>query len=187
MSWIEDSRVGMICRKLQFFLHRSQLERDLAEEIRLHAELKTLHNAAEGMPLEDSAFAAAPPVGNLTQLSAKQSRQSWGFPSVESIVQDIRYGVRGLRNAPGFSVVALVTLALGIGATTAIFSVVNSVLLRPLPYKDSTRLVNIWTVTPLFPEFQMGQSIPNLDDIRSRAHSFDIIAAVQSGRSSADW
>ena len=109
------------------------------------------------------------------------SRQSWGFPTLESIVQDIRYGVRGLRNSPGFSLVAIITLSLGIGATTAIFSVVNSVLLRPLPYKDSARLVNIWTVTPLFPGFEMGQSIPNLDDIRSRAHSFDSIAAVQSG------
>ena len=109
------------------------------------------------------------------------SLQSWGFPNLESIVQDIRYGVRGLRNSPGFSLVAIITLSLGIGATTAIFSVVNSVLLRPLPYKDSARLVNIWTVTPLFPGFDMGQSIPNLDDIRSRAHSFEIIAAVQSG------
>ena len=181
MSWIGDSRVGIIWRKLQFFLHRSQLERDLAEEIRLHAELKTLNNAAQGMPLEEAHFAAYRQLGSLTQLR-EASRQSWSFPSLESIVQDIRYGVRGLRDAPGFTAIALITLAMGIGATTAIFSVVNAVLLRPLPYKDSTRLVNIWTVTPLFPEFQMGQSIPNLDDIRSRAHSFDTIAAFQGGQ-----
>ncbi len=181
MSWIGDSRAGIIWRKLQFFLHRSQLERDLAEEIRLHAELKTLNNAAQGMPLEEAHFAAYRQLGSLTQLK-EASRQSWSFPSLESIVQDIRYGVRGLRNAPGFTVIALVTLAMGIGATTAIFSVVNAVLLRPLPYKDSTRLVNIYTVTPLFPEFQMGQSIPNLDDIRARAHSFDTIAAFQGGQ-----
>ena len=181
MSWIGDSRVGIIWRKLQFFLHRSQLERDLAEEIRLHAELKTLNNAAQGMPLDEAQFAAYRQLGSLTQLQ-EESRQSWSFPSLESIVQDIRYGARGLRNAPGFTAIALVTLAMGIGATTAIFSVVNAVLIRPLPYKDSTRLVNIWTVTPLFPEFQMGQSIPNLDDIRSRAHSFDTIAAFQGGQ-----
>jgi putative ABC transport system permease protein len=110
------------------------------------------------------------------------SLQSWGFPTLESIVQDIRYGVRGLRNSPGFSLVAIITLSLGIGATTAIFSVVNSVLLRPLPYKDSARLVNIWTVSPLFPQLRMGQSIPNMNDIRSRARSFEQIATYQSGQ-----
>jgi predicted permease len=174
------SRLGQTWRKLQFLLRRPALERDLAEEMRLHAELKTLHNAGEGMPIEAARAAACRQLGNITQ-QREESRQSWGFPTLESIVQDIRYGVRGLRNSPGFSLVAIITLSLGIGATTAIFSVVNSVLLRPLPYKDSARLVNIWTVTPLFPGFEMGQSIPNLNDIRSRAHSFDIIAAVQSG------
>jgi predicted permease len=175
MSWM-----GQTLRRLVFLFRRSQLDRDLAEEMRLHAELKALHNTREGMPVEAARAAACRQLGNVTQ-QREESRQSWGFPTLESIVQDIRYGVRGLRNSAGFSLVAVITLALGIGATTAIFSVVNSVLLRPLPYKDSARLVNIWTVTSLFPGFQMGQSIPNLNDIRMRAHSLDIIAAVQSG------
>ena len=133
------------------------------------------------MPVEAARTAAYRQLGNLTQLR-EESRQSWGFPALESILQDVRYGVRGLRNSPGFTLVAIVTLALGIGATTAIFSVVNAVLLRPLPYKDSTRLVHLWTVSPSFPDFQMGQSIPNLNDIQSRAHSFDIIAAYLPGQ-----
>ena len=181
MSWIGDSRVGIIWRKLQFLLHRSQLERDLAEEIRLHAELKTLNNAAQGMPLDEARFAAYRQLGSLTQLR-EESRQSWGFPSLESIVQDIRYGVRGLRNAPGFTALRLLPWP-WVSAPPQRFSVWSMpFFIRPLPYKDSTRLVNIWTVTPLFPEFQMGQSIPNLDDIRSRAHSFDTIAAFQGGQ-----
>jgi len=180
-TWIGETWIGRTWRKLQFLVRRSHLDRDLAEEMRLHAELKTLHNAGEGMPVEQARTAAYRQLGNLAQ-QREESRQSWGFPSLESILQDVRYGVRGLRNSPAFRLVAVVTLALGIGATTAIFSVVNAVLLRPLPYKDSARLVNLWTVTPLFPEFQMGQSIPNLDDIQSRARSFELIAIYQSGQ-----
>jgi predicted permease len=170
-----------IWRRLFFLVHRSQLDRDLAEEMRLHAEMKVLDNRCEGMTAEEARYAAQRQLGNLTR-QQEESRQSWGFPFLESIVQDVRYGIRGLQNAPGFTMIALVTLALGIGATTAIFSVVNSVLLRPLPYKDSTRLVNLWTVTPLFPDFRMGQSIPNLNDIRARSHSFEDIAAYMYGR-----
>jgi predicted permease len=173
MSWM-----GQTLRRLLFLFRRSQLDRDLAEEMDLHAEMKVRHNIGEGMPVEEARQAANLQLGNLTRLR-EQSRQSWGFPALESIVQDGRYGLRGLRNSPGFSLIAIATLAMGIGATTAIFSVVNTVLLRPLPYRDSTRLVNLWTVTPMFPEFRMGQSIPNLNDIRSRSHSFESIAAFQ--------
>jgi predicted permease len=173
MSWM-----GQTLRRLLFFFRRSQLDRDLAEEMRLHAELKARENMIKGMPVEEAGFAARRQLGNLSQ-QREESRLHWGFPALDSIVQDVRYGVRGLRNSPGFSLVAIATLALGIGATTAIFSVVNTVLLRPLPYKDSTRLLNLWTVSPMFPEFHMGQSIPNLNDIRARSHSFEYIAVYQ--------
>jgi predicted permease len=173
MTWVRQT-----LRKLLFLLRRSQLDRDLAEEMRLHAELKARENVIKGMPVEEAHSAAKRQLGNLTQ-QREESRQHWGFPSLESILQDARYAVRGLRNSPGFSLVAITTLAMGIGATTAIFSVVNSVLLRPLPYKDSTRLVDLWTVTPMFPDFHMGQSILNLNDIGSRSHSFESIAAYQ--------
>ena len=174
MTWVRQT-----LRKLLFLLRRSQLDRDLAEEMRLHAELKARENVIQGMPVEEARFAAKRQLGNLTH-QREQSRQHWGFPSLESVFQDVRYGVRGLRNSPGFTLIAIATLALGIGATTAIFSVVNTVLLRPLPYKDSTRLVHLWTVSPMFPEFHMGQSIPNLNDIRSRSHVFESIASYQS-------
>jgi predicted permease len=173
MSWM-----GQTLRRLLFLFRRSQLDRDLAEEMRLHAELKARENVIQGMPVEEARFAARRQLGNLAQ-QREESRRHWGFPAVDSVLQDFRYGVRGLRNSPGFSLVAIATLALGIGSTTTIFSVVNTVLLRPLPYKDSTRLLNLWTVSPMFPEFHMGQSIPNLNDIRARSHSFEYIAAYQ--------
>src|SRR5947208_6220203 len=92
---------------------------------------------------------------------------------IESVAQDVHYGLRGLRKSPGFTTVTMLTLALGIGASTAIFSIVNTVLLRPLPYRDSSRLVNVFTVSSRWPEFRMGQSIPNLRDIEAQSHSFE--------------
>src|SRR5215467_12254990 len=105
---------------------------------------------------------------------------SWWFTLLESLLQDIRYGLRGMRQAPGFSIVAILTLALGIGATTAIFSITNAVVLRPLPYPDADRLAFVWTVAPQFPEFKMGESKLEFDDIRSQERSFRTMALYQS-------
>lgn len=161
--------------RILFSLNRRKMDRELAEEIRQHMELKTRQNIIAGMPEEEAGFAAQRQLGNLTRME-EESRLSWGFPFLESLLQDIRYGLRGLRKAPGFTAVAAITLALGIGASSAIFSVVNTVLIRPLPYKDSNRLVRIVTISTKFPEFQLGNSKPDIDDIRSSVHSFESMA-----------
>jgi putative ABC transport system permease protein len=169
------SKLAEIWRRMIFSFRRSSMDRELAEEMRAHLELKAQKNLAAGMAAEEARYAAQRQLGNLTLLE-EQSREQRGFPFLESLVQDVRYGLRGLRKAPGFTAVATITLALGIGATTAIFSVVNTVLIRPLPYKDSGRLAEIHTISPLFPEFQLGESKPDFDDIQSGTHSFEAMA-----------
>ena len=172
------AKLGELWRRTMFSLKRNRLERELAEEMRQHMELKAQKNVEAGMSVEEARFAAHRQLGNLTRME-EESRTHWGFPFLESVLQDIHYGVRGLRKAPGFTVVAVITLALGIGATTAIFSVVNAVVLRPLPYKDSNRIARISSIVPMFPDFELGASKPDFDDLKTSAHSFEEMALFQ--------
>jgi putative ABC transport system permease protein len=171
-------QIDQFLRRIIFLFSRKRMERELAEEMRFHAQRKAEKNLDKGMDSAEAHYAVRRQLGNVT-LQQEESRRSWGFPRLESVIQDLRYGARGLRNSPGFTLVALLTLALGIGATTAIFSIVYAVVLRPLPYKDSRRIVNISTVSSMFPEFTLGQSIPNLNDIKARAKSLETIATYQ--------
>jgi predicted permease len=121
---------------------RSGLDGDLSEEMQAHLDLMTAENVECGMSAEEARAAARRHFGNLTR-TQEYAREAWQFPRPETILQDIRYGLRGIRKGPTFSAVVILTLALGIGANTAIFSVVYSVLLRPLPYPHGERLVSL--------------------------------------------
>jgi len=164
-------------RRVQFLLHRDQIERELQEEIRAHLDLAAQDAMSNGAARDDAQRSAALQFGNRTRL-VEESRESWGFPRLEEFLQDLRYGARLLVRSPGMSVVAVLTLALGIGATTSLFSVVNAALLRALPYPGADRLMiareTNQTGDPA------GVAYPNYLDWKSQNHVFDGMAAYSS-------
>src|SRR5580700_9594972 len=121
---------------------RGNLYRDLAEEMREHIDEKTEQFVRQGMSREEAEHAARRAFGNAT-LIEERGREPWQSPRFENLLRDLSFSARLLRKSPGFAIVAILTLTLGVGANTAVFSLLNGLLLRPLPVPDANRLVLI--------------------------------------------
>lgn len=146
--------IGYFLRKLALLIRRERYNRELEEEMAFHREQAEGELTAEGMPRDAAHFAAARQFGNAVHLQ-EQSHEIVAFRS-ESVWQDFRFAVRQLRKNPAFAATAILVLALGIGASVAIFAFVDAALIKPLPYEDPSRLVQLFESISLGPRFHLS-------------------------------
>ena len=174
-GWLHNLRL-----RIKALGKRRQLDRDLDDEVAFHLAMRAEKNRAGGVEGAEAGYAAQRQFGNTTSMK-ERSREMWTFVSLESLWQDVRYGARLLAKNPGFTVIAILTLALGIGASTAIFSVVNSVLLRPLPFPEPDQLVRVWEANPKRGYVRNVVNPLNFLDWHEQNRSFGPMAAVAGG------
>jgi hypothetical protein len=167
-------------------------DQEFESELTSHLELLAEENVRRGMAPEEARRAARVRLGGLTQLK-ETNRQLQGLPIVETFLQDTRFALRMLRKNPGFAAVAVLTLAVGIGANTAIFSVVYAVLLKPLPLAQPEQLFNVFEVQPAEGVKGTGWSYGNFAELRAANHIFSEMSGHQehqltlTGRGEPSW
>jgi predicted permease len=168
-------------RRLQSWLrnafHRSRVERDMDAELRFHLDAYAEDLVRSGVPREEALRRARLEFGGIEQ-TKEQCRDARGLSFLENLLQDLRLAVRMLRKDSAFTVLAILTLALGIGANSAIFSVVDAILLRPLPYPEPARLVRLWESYPSRGYFRNVVNPINFLDWRDDSKSFQAMAAI---------
>jgi putative ABC transport system permease protein len=165
---------NIIRMRFRSLLKRSQVERELDQELRLHLELQIEENLKSGMPPDEARNAALLRLGGVEQIK-EECRDKRRTQSLEALWRDLRYARRTLGRSPGFMLVVLLTLALSIGANSAIFSVIDGVLLKPLPYPHADRIVRLFFSSVAFPRFPLNPF--DFRDLRARNHSFSALAA----------
>ena len=171
--------VRTLAFRLRALLKRDRLESEMDEELRFHLERATEESLARGLAPEEARRQALVALGGL-EATKEDCRESWGVRTLETLAQDVRYGLRGLRRNPGYTAAVLLTLALGIGANTAVFSVVNAVLLRPLPYKRGDQVVLLRQPERVSGSADIGFSVPEVRDYREQTRTLDSVVEYHS-------
>src|SRR5687767_1806608 len=167
--------------RLSGHFNRTRRERDLADEIESHIQLHIEDNLLAGMTPAQARREARLKFGSID--AAKEAyRDRRSLPLIETFAQDLRYGARTLRKNPAFAVVAILTLALGIGANTAMYSVVRAVILRPLPARDPERLVRIYETNLSRGFATFSASIPNYSSWKGAVRSLEFGAYIRVAR-----
>jgi putative ABC transport system permease protein len=166
-----------LLHRFSSLFRRNRLDRDLSAEMSHHLDLAVEENLRDGMTREEARRRALMQFGG-TQQAKETHRDARSLPILETFFQDARFSLRLLKKSPAFASVAVLTLALGIGATTAIFSVVYGVLLRPLPYKNPEQIVRLWEQNP--DGVHMNSADPNFTDFRAQNHSLSGLAEFNS-------
>src|SRR5579871_431807 len=163
---------------LSRFFRRRRWDEERTRELQAYLEIEAAENVAKGMSADEARAAAHRKLGNSTLVREEIYRMnSLGF--IETLWQDIRFGARMLRKNPGFTIVAVLTLALGIGANTAIFSVVNAILLRPLAYPDSGRIAFVFLQNRSLGIARGGLGYADFLALQREQQSFTAVAALR--------
>lgn len=172
MSWAR-----VLTARLRGLFERKRLERDLDDEVRFHLELQTEDNIKAGMSRAEARYAALRSFGGMEPMK-ESYRDQRAVAFVETMARDVRYAVRTLRRSPGFAITSVTVLALAIGANTAMFSVLNAVLIRPLPYRSPEQLAMLWTESPSQNLREGRSAYLNVEQWRAQSKSFTDMAII---------
>jgi len=170
--------MGRLWRRVTLLLSRRRLEREMDEEIAFHLEMKARAYEEDGHSRDEAFAAARRRFGNPLR-THERCEEFWGWRWLHDLATDIRVGSRVLARRPAFTATAIVSLTLGIGAVVTIFTIVHSVLLRPLPYRDPDRLVQVWAETPRLAGMA-ATTVPDYVAWRAGNRLFDAMGAVDS-------
>ena len=179
---MEMEKMRILLSRLAALFHRQALDEELDEELRAHLDIAMAENRRRGLSEEDARTAALRAFGGVTQ-TRERYRVQRGASWLEDLWRDVRYAARTLRHTPGFTIAAVLVMAIGLGANTAMFTVVRGVLLKPLPFRDADRLYNVYARTPNGNADYYPIAGGDFTDWQERARGFEEMASYRSSQS----